>query len=58
MTWLIRAALAGLALAAGLACDIVHHDPELPEECKGDASLLTKKKNNHESHAVSAWLEV
>lgn len=42
MTWLIRASLAALALAAGIACDIHEHDPPLPEECKGDASLLAR----------------
>lgn len=40
MTWLIRASLAALALAAGLACD--PSDPPLPEECKGDASILAR----------------
>ena len=36
-----RAPLAALAFALGLACD-VEHDPPLPEECKGDASLLAR----------------
>lgn len=37
-----RALLAALAFALGLACDPTHNDPELPEQCKGDASILAR----------------